>query len=120
MSLGPVENDSNDEQVNYHRNKRESTFSTTSATSKPHPLFKKPQILDEFSSDSSDAPNFSLSEDFDGSPSQSHSSHKHRVVAEAGRDKIVFKNCSEGFCNLIGREFPEDEHVLSSNDVLTV
>ena len=42
-----------------------------------------------------------------------------RSTAEPGRDKILFKEC-QGTCNLIGRDFPEEEHLLSSKDISSV
>ena len=66
--------------------------------------------------DSSEAPNFNLPQELESQ----NSPHKMRTVAEAGRDKILFKESVDVSCNLIGRDFPEEEHILSSKDISTV
>lgn len=109
--LGPVDTVSNDDLVE-HRRHRSQSFSFQGTR---QPL--KPVTSDEsMHSDSSEAPNFNLAhvQEFDHSPS------KMRSVAEAGRGKISFKMVEESACNLIGRDFPEEEFLLSSRDISTV
>ena len=66
--------------------------------------------------DSSDAPNFNETTVTNPSPNN----HKSRIIVEEGRDKVVFNEVSECVCNLIGRDFTEDEHILESRDISTV
>lgn len=98
------------------------------AASTTHPASEDDSDSD-FDSDSSEAPDFNPSsrsqtiqfgdqEDHQ----QQHNLAKQQsklLMAEPGRGKIIFERV-ESFCNLIGREFPKEEHVLSPSDISTV
>lgn len=116
---GPVDTDSNEELIETRRHRSQS-FSVPSptTTSKRVPLHQTADSDDSIHTDSSEAPNFNLPQELE-SP-KSHSSHNMRSTAEPGRDKILFKECQEDTCNLIGRDFPQEEYLLSSKDVSSV
>jgi hypothetical protein len=99
-----------------NRRQRSQSFSVPSPESKRVSLHGA-ESDDSVHTDSSEAPNFNLPHELE-SP-KSHSSHNMRSTAEAGRNKILFKECQVA-CNLIGRDFPEEEHLLSSIDVSSV
>ena len=83
----------------------------------------------DLDSDSSDAPDFGTpsihshndqSRDHRDQLNSSSPKHQSKILAaEPGKGKIVFGRV-EPFCTLIGREFPEDEHVLSISNISTV
>ena len=84
----------------------------------------------EFDSDSSEAPDFNSTSSHAQTiqfgdheqQQQAQQSAKHQsklLSAEPGRGKIVFERVGP-LCNLIGREFPQEEHVLSSSDISSV
>lgn len=81
---------------------------------------------DNSDSDSSDAPDFNRSQTIQFGDQEDHQQQQNLakqqsklLMAEPGRGKIIFKRI-EPFCRLIGREFPKEEHVLSSSDISTV
>lgn len=79
-------------------------------------------------SDSSDAPDFNAPSiygqtiqfgDLDDQHELLSKQQGKLLLAEPGRGKIVFVKVGT-FCKLIGREFPQDEQVLSASDISTV
>ena len=129
---GPIETDSNDE-VDGNGNLRMSRSKSFSIKSKSKSQssisIKKHQNESESedcdSATSSEAPDFDDLNDLPSqtSKSQSIETSEKRSIPEPGRGKIIFKASGEfdgNTCTLIGRDYPEDEHVLSKKDITTV
>lgn len=126
--LGPIETDSNDELTTSYRRNKSKSFSATSPSNSSSKKSPPKLFIDDSSddaavhSDTSEAPDFDLPIKND---TDMAAAVKLKTGVEIGRDKIVFKEVSGGnennvSCNLIGREFPEIEHVLTSKDISTV
>lgn len=116
LFLGPNDtNSTEDNSTNSLFRNRSKSFSASTSTTRI--LNRADDELESNYSDSSDAPDFSLPNK-SASPAPLHA----RVTVEPGRGKIVFKAEREQLhvCNLIGRDFGDDEHILSSRDITTV
>lgn len=117
--LGNGENDSNDDlnsSSDYRRCNKSKSFSFSSPK-----MAHNSENDDDSGSESSDAPDFDAPTvhfgnlDLQLSPKQ----QGKLLLAEPGRGKINFGKIHP-FCNLIGRDFPQDEHVLSASDISSV
>ena len=119
--LGPVDTVSTDELLM----KRSSKNSNLQSRSKSFSVVSNRIINpsedfsdDGFMSDSSEAPDFSIPPNEEAGPAEIS---KMKIIAEPGKDRIIFdKITPSNTCNLIGRDFPSDEHVLSVSDISSV
>ena len=134
--LGPVETDSNDDEADGNLQRSKSSFFSIKSKSQSSISVKSnSKHQTEFESEDCNSENSSEAPDFDNLddipiPSQASNlqmqntteTSEKRSNPEPGRGKIAFKNVDEfgSNCTLIGRDYPEEEHVLTKKDISTV